>query len=87
MPAVTDGVPAGSGGLGQQRREAQHPAVDRQVVNLHAPLSEQLLDVAVGQGEAQVPANRQHDDIRREAEAGEGRLRRDRRARLVSGPH
>jgi len=35
------------------------------VVNLDAALCEQLLDVAVGQAEAQIPADRQHDDVRR----------------------
>jgi hypothetical protein len=42
------------------------------VVDLDASLGEQLLDVAVGQTEAQVPAHRQHNDVRWEAEAGEG---------------
>ena len=66
-------MPARSGGVGQQRREPQHPAVDRDVVDLDPALSEQLLDVAVGQAEAQVPADREDDDIGREAEAGKGR--------------
>jgi hypothetical protein len=65
-------VAAWLGGTGQQQREPQHPSVDGDVVNFDAALGEQLLDVAVGQAEAQVPADRQHDDIGREAEAGEG---------------
>jgi hypothetical protein len=40
--------------------------------DLDTPLGEQLLDISVRQPEAQVPADRQHDDIGREAEAGEG---------------
>ncbi len=42
------------------------------MVDLDAALGEQLLDVAVGQPKAQVPAHRQDDDLRREAEADEG---------------
>jgi hypothetical protein len=48
------------------------------MVHLDTPLAEEFLDVAVGQAEAQVPADLQHDHIDREAEAGEGRARRDR---------
>jgi hypothetical protein len=73
LPAITDGVAAGPGGLGQQRREALDPAVDRDVVDLDAAFGQQLLDVAVGQREAQVPAHGQHDHISWEAEAGERR--------------
>jgi len=43
------------------------------MVDLDAALGEQLLDVAVGEAEAQVPADCQHDHIRRNAETGEGR--------------
>jgi hypothetical protein len=60
-------------GVGQQRREAQHPPIDRHMVGLDPALGEEFLDVAVGQAEAQVLADRQHDHIRREAEPGEGR--------------
>jgi hypothetical protein len=38
-----------------------------------AALDEQLLDVAVRQGEAEVPAHRQHDHLERMAKASEGR--------------
>ena len=51
-PAITHGVPAGSGGLSQQRREPLHPPVHGDMVNLHTTLSQQLLDLAVGQAEA-----------------------------------
>jgi hypothetical protein len=47
-PAVPDGVAAWLGGIGQQRREPQHPPGDGDVVDLDAALGEQLLDVAVG---------------------------------------
>jgi hypothetical protein len=65
---------AGPGGVGKQRREPQHQAVDGDVVDLDATLDERLLDVAVGQAEAQLPPDRQHDCIRREEEA----MRRER---------
>ena len=72
LPVVADRMPAGPGGLGQQRREPLHPAVDRDVIDLDPALGEQLLDIAVRQAEAQVPADRQHDHVGWKAEAGEG---------------
>jgi hypothetical protein len=72
-PAISRGVPAGADGVGQQRREALHPAVHRDVVDLDAALSQKFLYIAIGQPEAQIPADRQHDDVGWEAEAGEGR--------------
>ena len=49
-------MPARPSNLSHQWREPLHPAVDGDVVDLDAPFGEQLLDVAVGQAEAQVPA-------------------------------
>ena len=48
-------------GVGQQRREPQHPPVDGDVVDLDAALGQQFFDVAIGQAEAQGPGDR-HDD-------------------------
>jgi hypothetical protein len=79
VPAVPDGVPTGPGGLGEQRREPLHPAVDGDVVDLNAPLSQELFDVAEGQAETQVPTDRQHNHVGREAKASEGRSREGRR--------
>jgi hypothetical protein len=83
MPWVGRNATLPPSGLSQQRREAQHPPVDRHMVHLDTPLAEEFLDVAVGQAEAQVPADRQHDHIRREADPakadrgmGSGRTRR-----------
>jgi excisionase family DNA binding protein len=56
------------------------------VVDLNAALSEEFFDVAKGQAETQVPADRQHDHIRREAEASEGRSWDGNRAR-AAGSH
>jgi hypothetical protein len=79
-------MPAGPGGLGQQRREAQDPAVDGDVVDLDAAFDQELFDVTVGQAVAQVPADRDGDDLGWEAEAGEGRPRSWSRAR-TTGAH
>jgi len=65
-------MPAGPSGLGQQRRESLDPAVDGGVVDFDPAFGEQFFDVAVGDREAQILADRQHDDLRWEAEAGEG---------------
>jgi hypothetical protein len=73
LPAVTDGVAAGSGGLGQQWGKAHHPAIHHDVVDLDPAFCEQLLEVAVGQAETQISAHREHDHIGREAEPGERR--------------
>ncbi len=48
-PPVTGGVPAGPGGVGEQRREPLHPPVHRDVVDVDTSLGQQLLDVPVGQ--------------------------------------
>jgi hypothetical protein len=72
LPAIADAMPARPSGVGQQRREALDPAVDSDMVDLDAALGEQLLDIAVGQPEAQVPADRDDDNVGREAETGEG---------------
>ena len=68
LPAVTDAMPTWPGGFGQQRREALDPPVDGDVVDRHSALSQEFFDVAVGQAEAQVSADRQHDHIGWEAE-------------------
>jgi hypothetical protein len=78
---------AGPGGVGKQRREPQHPPVDGDVVDHDATLGQELLEVAVGQAEAQVLADREHNHLGWEAEAGEGRARSDRPAGAVSGSH
>jgi hypothetical protein len=54
------------------------------LVDLDATLDQQFLNVAVGQIEAQVPADRDNDHLRREPEPGERRLRRQPQARAGS---
>ena len=41
-----------------------HPPIDRHVIDLDAALGQQLLDIAVGQAVAQIPAHRDRDDPR-----------------------
>src|SRR6266540_1947213 len=72
-PAISYSVPAGAGGLGQQRREPLDPSVDGHVDDLNPSFNQQLLNVAVRQPEAQAPADREDDDVWWEAEAREGR--------------
>jgi hypothetical protein len=78
MPTVwlRDAVTADAtapGSLGQQWREAQHPPIDSDVVDLDATLDQEFFDVAIRQAVAEVPAHRQHDDVGWGTEAGEGR--------------
>jgi hypothetical protein len=42
------------------------------VVHVDAAFCEEFFQVAVGQPEPQIPAHRQHDDLRREPEPSEG---------------
>jgi hypothetical protein len=56
------------------------------MVDLDAALGEEFLEVAVGQAESQIPADREHDHVGREAEAGEGRSPSRSRAR-AAGSH
>lgn len=69
-------APDETGCLGQQRSEPLHPPLHRDVIHLHAAFGEQLLDVAVGQVVAQVPAHRHHDHLWRKPEPRERRRRR-----------
>src|SRR5215207_1427474 len=74
LPAISHAMPAGPGGLGQQRHEPLHPPVDGDVIDLNPALGEEFFDVAVRQPEAQVPADREDDDVWWETKAYEGRL-------------
>ena len=72
-PPIPGIVPGGPGRLDEQRGEPRHPAEERGVVHFDAAFGGQLLDVAVGQPVAQVPAHGQRDDLGREPEPGEPR--------------
>jgi hypothetical protein len=71
VPPVARCVASEPGGVGQQRSEPLDPPEHRDVVDLDTALDQELLDVAVGQAVAQVPADRDHDDIGREPKPGE----------------
>jgi len=49
-------------------QEPLHPPVDRDVIDFYTALYQQFLNVAVGQVVPQVPAHRDHDDVRWEPE-------------------
>jgi hypothetical protein len=49
-----------------------HPPIHGDMVDVDAPLGQQLRDIAVGQAVTQVPANRDSDHLTREAIPGRG---------------
>jgi len=55
------------------------------VVDLHAALDQEFFDVAIGQAEPEVPANRDDDDLGWEAETGEGGARSAEREQGLGG--
>jgi hypothetical protein len=61
-----------AGGLGQQRPEPLNPPVYRDMVDLDPALGEELFDITVGQPEAEIPADRQHNHIGWGTEAAKG---------------
>jgi hypothetical protein len=71
-PAVTAAVAAAAGRVDEQRREGLHPAVHADVVDHHASLGQQLLDVTVREAVPQIPAHGQDDHVGREPVASEG---------------
>jgi len=72
VPAIPDNVLSSPSGLDELRREPLDPPVHRDVIDFDAAFGEELFDVSVRQAESQVPADRQGDDLRREAVSGEG---------------
>jgi hypothetical protein len=58
--------------LGDHRPKLQHPTSHRLIRQVEPALGEQLLDVAVAQGEAEIEPNRVLDDLGREAVAAIG---------------
>jgi hypothetical protein len=63
LPAITDGIATRPGSLGQPRCEPLDPPGAGEVVDLQAAFGQQLLQVAVRQRQAQLPAHRQHDHL------------------------
>ena len=66
---------AGAGRVGQQRCEPLHPPVHGHVVDFDATLGEELLHIAIGEPEQQVPTHRADDDLGWEPAPGERRTR------------
>jgi hypothetical protein len=72
-PPVTGSVAAWPGSFDELRGESLHPPLDGDVINGDPALGQQLLDVALGQAVAQIPADRARDHLPREPEASEDR--------------
>jgi hypothetical protein len=70
-PTIADGVAAGPGGVDEQRSEALHPPIQGDVVNFDPTLGEELLHIAIGEAEPQVPADREDNHLGREPETRE----------------
>lgn len=86
-PAILGQMPTGPRCVDQQWREALHPSVERDVVDLDATLGEQLFEIPVGQPVAQVSAHPQQDHLGREPESSEARGHPHRRTRAASALH
>src|SRR4051812_33203769 len=86
-PPVADRVSARSGRIGEEWREALHPPVDGDVIDLDPTLAEQLFDIAVGEPVPQIPTHREDDDLRREPEPDERRTRRYGHRTETTRPH
>ena len=54
-------MPAEPGGVEQSRGEPLDPPVFRDVINRDTAVEQEFFNVAIGQAEPQIPANR-HDD-------------------------
>jgi hypothetical protein len=67
-PAPPYDMAARSCRVDQQRRETLHPPKQGDVIDVDAALSEELLEIAVRQSEAEIPADCQHDHLGREPE-------------------
>ena len=55
---------------GEQRPEFQDPSPHRFIGDIQIALGEQIFDVAIAEGEADIEPNRVSDDRRRELVAG-----------------
>ena len=72
-PAVADTVTARASSVDDERGEALHPPVDGDVIDVDAALSQEFLDVSVGQAVAEIPADGEQDHLAREPEPSERR--------------
>jgi hypothetical protein len=63
-PTIADPVSARPGRVREERREGLHPPEHCDVIDLDTALGQQLLEVAIREAIAEVPAHRQNDDLR-----------------------
>ncbi len=71
-PAATDCMPTRPRSINQQRREALHPSVDGDVIDLDTALGQEFLDVEVGQAVSQMGACASSPPCRYAAAVGGG---------------
>ena len=72
IPTVADRMSARPGRIGEEWREALHPPVDGDVIDLDPTLTEQFFDIAIRESIPQIPAHGEDDDLGREPKTGEG---------------
>ena len=72
-PAATNRVATRPSRVNQQRREALHPPLDGDVINLDTAFGEQLFNITVREPISQIPAHRQQDHIRGNPETNKRR--------------
>jgi len=65
-PAVARCVPSKACRVSEQRREAVHPAVDSDVIDVDTTFGQKFFHVTIGQPEAKIPAHRHGDHLDRE---------------------
>ena len=70
-PAISGRMSTRSCCVDQQGCAVLHPPEDADVINGDASFGQQFFHVSVGEPVAEVPANRNHDHIRRKAKPGE----------------
>jgi hypothetical protein len=76
-----------AGSFGQDWREPSDPPVDADVVDLHATLSQQLFNIAIGESVTEVPAHCKHDHLPGKPEAGDRRSWRADRMNTADAAH
>src|SRR5680860_210665 len=84
---VADQVPTWPGRIREERGEALNPPVDGDVVGLDPTLTEELLDIAIGEPIPQIPPQGEDDDLRWEPETLERRTRQRRNRTRTVRPH
>jgi hypothetical protein len=70
-PTIAYDVPAGPCRVDQQWGEPLHPPIHRDMINLDPTFAQQLLNISIRQAITQIPMDRQHDHLWREAEPSE----------------